>query len=41
MKSQDLALGSGRPPDGRFGVRMHNAARPEAGPYPNTSVPSV
>jgi hypothetical protein len=27
-------LGSARPPDGRMGVRMPNAARPEAGPYP-------
>ncbi len=27
------SLGSARPPDGRFNVRMPNAARPEAGPY--------
>jgi len=28
------AVGSARPPDGRFDVRTPTAARPEAGPYP-------
>jgi hypothetical protein len=34
-----IALGSARPPGGRFGVRMLFAARPEAGPYPKQLIP--